>query len=349
MFVSAAQDGFAELLAYSGSIPDRRAQEQASYQGDCHQHGHPRERSLPTHAVEPRGVTACEGGSSSLEHRGGPASPRSVAAADHPPQHGGEVPPFEEADSGDGERCNPLDARDPKPNAGSPSSLPAYRTLGSQRGNTPCFLHPASEQAGSFTTCNSGGQDASGALRPAQSALLQLVLANPNSFSYANASLISILWASSCSQVGLCVCHTGLLKFLRWLASQRKPQPVWDNMVFRTVMRDWQQPLRPHDPAAFLQRLQPMIFSASEGRWQARVKPASISAANEVVQSGHAWPIRMPEVLSPDSPCALQHLINQWSGQAQVHGLSTLSQFVALQLSRFQDRGHKVDGLVTGP
>ena len=58
---------------------------------------------------------------------------------------------------------------------------------------------------------------------------------------------------------------------------------------------------------------------------------------------------RMPDVLSPDSPCSLQHLINSWSGQAQVHGLSTLSQFVALQLQRFQENGHRLDGLVTGP
>ena len=54
-------------------------------------------------------------------------------------------------------------------------------------------------------------------------------------------------------------------------------------------------------------------------------------------------------MLNPDSPCALQHLINNWSSQAQVHGLSTLSQFVALQLPRFQDNGHRVNGLVTGP
>ena len=348
-FVPATPDGVAELLAHCDSISNRRAQDQAGYQGDCHQYGHTRERPLSIHAVEPRGVAACESGSSSFGYRGGPASSRPVTAADYPPQHSGEVPPFEEADSGDGERCNSLDARNPKQDAGSPSCIPADRPIGSQRGHTPSVLHPAPEQIGPFTTCDRGGQDASRALRPAQSALLQLVLSNPNSFSYVNASLFSILWASSCSQDGLWVCHNGLLKFLRWLTSQRKPQPVWDNMVFRAIMRDWQQPLRPHDPAAFLQHLQPMIFSASEGRWQARVKPDSVSSALEVVQSGHAWPIKMTEVLSPDSPCTLQQLINQWSGQAQVHGLSTLSQFVALQLPRFQDSGHKVDGLITGP
>ena len=178
---------------------------------------------------------------------------------------------------------------DPKPNTGSPSSLPADRQTGSKRGDPPCILHSPPEQAGTLPTGNSGGQNAPGALRPVQSALLQLALVNPNSFSYANASLISVLWASSCSQVGLCVHHAGLFKFLQWLASQRKPQPIWDNIVFRNVMRGWQQPLRPHDPAAFLQHLQPMIFSESEGQWQARIIAASTPSMCEVAQSGHAW------------------------------------------------------------
>ncbi|CAE7557571.1 unnamed protein product, partial [Symbiodinium pilosum] len=89
---------------------------------------------------------------------------------------------------------------DPKPNTGSPSSLPADRQTGSKRGDPPCILHSPPEQAGTLPTGNSGGQNAPGALRPVQSALLQLALVNPNSFSYANASLISVLWASSCSQ-----------------------------------------------------------------------------------------------------------------------------------------------------
>ena len=240
--VSATQNRFAQLLVDSDSVQDRRAFEQASNQGDCHGHGHLGERPLPLHAMESRGVTACQSGSSSSEHHRCPADHHAVAATDNPSQHDWEVPPVEAVDSGDGERCDPLDARDPKPNTRSPSSLPAYRQTGSKRGDPPCSLHSPPEQAGTLSAGNSGGQNASGALRPVQSALLQLTLVNPNSFSYANASLISVLWASSCSQVGLCVHHAGLFKFLQWLASQRKPQPIWDNIVFRNVIRDWQQP-----------------------------------------------------------------------------------------------------------
>ena len=202
--VPATQNSFVQLLVDSDPLQDRRAFEQASNQADCHGHGHTGGRPLPLHAMESRGFTACQGGSGPSEHRRCPADHHAVATTDNPSQHDWEVPPVEAADSGDGERCDSLDARNPKQNTGSPSGLPAHRPTGSKRGDPPCSIHSPPEQAGTLSSGNSSGQNASGVLRPDQSALLQLILLNPNSFSYANASLFSVLWASSCSQVGLC-------------------------------------------------------------------------------------------------------------------------------------------------
>ena len=159
----------------------------------------------------------------------------------------------------------------------------------------------------------------------------------------------SILWASSCSQDGLCVDHAGLFKFLQWLSVQHKPQPIWENIAFRAIAKQWSQPLRSQDPAAFLQFLQPMLFAGSTGLWQSRAYPEPHSCVCEIVQCRKAWPIKMPEVLSPDSPCSLQSVISRWSDQPQVHGLSTSSPFVALQLQIFRADGSKLEGSITGP
>ena len=257
-------------------------------------------------AMESRGIQTRQGVPGPLEHRGDSADPCSATAIDHPSQHDREVPPIAQAVAGNGQRRDPLDARNPKQKSGSPSGIPVDQQAGEERCHAPSRLDAQTEQARKISLGDSRRQDASRTLRPEKSTLLQLILPNPNEFSYSNAVLHSILWASSCSQDGLCVDHAGLFKFLQWLSVQHKPQPIWDNIAFRAIAKQWSQPLRSQDPAAFLQFLQPMLFAGSTGLWQSRAYPEPHSCVCEIVQCGKAWPIKMPEVLSPDSPCSLQ-------------------------------------------
>ena len=87
-----------------------------------------------------------------------------------------------------------------------------------------------------------------------------------------------------------------------------------------------------------------MIFAEGEGVWQARNLPTPLQADStcQVSQSGHAWPIQLPAVRSSAATSSLQQLVMQWHQQAQVHGLSTSSPVLALQIHRFDDRGYRI-------
>ena len=62
----------------------------------------------------------------------------------------------------------------------------------------------------------------------------------------------------------------------------------------------------------------------------------------QVSDSGHAWPILLPAVPNPADPCSIQSLVQQWHGQAQVHGLSKLSPVLALRIPRFDLKGDRL-------
>ena len=205
-------------------------------------------------------------------------------------------------------------------------------------------LHPETFQAGTISSGDCSGQDDPGTLRPSQLKIQQLQLTNPHQHSYAHATLLSLLWTASCIQDGLPIANKGLHKFLRWLSTQSKPQPLWQIMDWQALTKSWSQPLRHHDPAAFLQYLQPLIFTAGAGVWQAKSSATNSPTSNQcqVSASGHAWPISLPAVLNPVNPCSLQALVLQWHNQAQVHGLSQLSPLLALRIHRFDDRGDRV-------
>ena len=158
---------------------------------------------------------------------------------------------------------------------------------------------------------------------------------------------LSILWMSSCSQADFTICHDGLRKFLQWLSIQHKPQPIWDNWSWQMLTKSWPHPLRSQDVATFLAFLQPMIFTGNAGQWQSRVlSPNLADIQHQVVQSGHVWPITLPDVLSSATACTLQQLVDAWHSQAQVHGLSDLSHFVALRIPRFGPDGIQVLGQI---
>ena len=179
----------------------------------------------------------------------------------------------------------------------------------------------------------------------------QLQLANRNQHSYANAVVLTLLWAASSSQNGIWIVNQGLRKFLQWLSTQSKPQPLWQTLAWQTLTKSWSQLLRQHDPASFLHYLHPMIFAASEGVWQAPVpnQAASMPDSCQVSHSGHARPIHLPAAPHPDDPCTLQSLVQNWHCQTQVHGLSTLSPLLALRIHRFDDKGDKINSHIHGP
>ena len=98
----------------------------------------------------------------------------------------------------------------------------------------------------------------------------QLQLNNPHQHSYAHAVLLSLLWTASCIQDGLPIANPGLRKLLQWLSTPSKPQPLWQTLAWQALTKTWSHPLRHHDPASFLHYLQPLIFTAGAGEWQAR-------------------------------------------------------------------------------
>ena len=333
-----------QLLADCNQVPDQRVHQQPFCQGSGDPDGDIGRRYLPTHAMGPRSVQACSDRPGSPDCSGHPPDPRSAAEDHHPSQRDWPLPPTEEAYRGNGVRCDPLDSRDPEPNAGSPSRLHADWEVGSQRVYSPGSLNPETFQAGTISAGYRGGQDDPGTLRPAKLKIQQLQLSNPHQRSYAHATLLSLLWTASCIQDGLPIASPGLRKFLQWLSTQSKPQPLWQTLAWQALTKTWSHPLRHHDPAAFLHYLQPLIFTAGAGEWQARsLSDASpVQSLCQVSASGHAWPISLPAVLSPANPCSLQSLMLQWHGQAQVHGLSKLSPVLALRIHRFDDRGNKL-------
>ena len=267
-----------------------------------------------------------------------------AATAAHPPQRDRSLPSIEEAHGGDGLRCHPLDTGNPEPHAGSASGLCADREADPQQMHPSSSVHFEALQARSLAPSHVGGQDDPRALRPAQSNILQLQLANPHHHSYAHAVIFSILWTASRMQGGFCVQQQDLRKFLQWLSTQSRPQPIWQNLVWQALTKPWSHPLRQHDPARFLHYLQPMIFAEGEGVWQARSIPSPFHAEPtcQVSHGGHAWPIHLPAARSSDATSSLQQLITQWHQQAQVHGLSTLSPVLALKIHRFDDRGERI-------
>ena len=93
-----------------------------------------------------------------------------------------------------------------------------------------------------------------------------------------------------------------------------------------------------------------MIFTGNAGQWQSRVSsPNPADTQHQVVQCGHVWPITLPNVLHSATACTLQQLVDAWHSQAQVHGLSDLSRFVALQIPRFGPDGSRVLGQINAP
>ena len=284
-----------------------------------------------------------------FDDRGSPPNFEPAPAAAHPSQCDRPLPPAEEAHRGNGLRCHPLDLGNPEPHAGSASGIHFDREAHPQRMYPPCSINVEALQARPLAPSNSGGQDASRALRPEQSDILRLQLSNPHHHSYAHAVIYSILWTASRTQDGFEVQRQDLRKFLQWLSTQTRPQPIWQNLVWQALTKNWSHPLRHHDPAQFLHFLQPMIFAEGEGVWQARNPPSTVSAEPicQVSRSGHAWPILLPAAGSSVAASSLQQLVTQWHQQAQAHGLSALSPALALQTHRFDDRGNVVQFSIT--
>ena len=143
---------------------------------------------------------------------------------------------------GDGLRCHPLNTGNPEPRAGSAGGICADRKADPQRMHPLGSVHFEALQARSLAPGHSGGQDDPRALRPAQSNILQLQLANPHHHSYGHAVIFSILWTSSCMQGGFCVQRQDLRKFLQWLSTQSRPQPIWQNLVWQALTKTWSHP-----------------------------------------------------------------------------------------------------------
>ena len=344
----AAPHGAPELMANRHQISNRRDPEQSSQPRAGHQDGDLGGRELPLPSMEPGGEQAYQGGAGSAIHGGGDSSDRPAPVAHHSPQYNWEVPPVASVDAGHGERCHTLDAGSPKPHTGSPGGLSTDRPFDPERSDAPCCVDAEAEQAWKVAPGHGSGQDDSRTLRPDQYKLLQLILRNPKNYSYANSAIFSILWMSSCSQADF-LCREDLRKFLQWLSTQHKPQPIWDNWSWQTLTKSWPQPLRSHDVADFLEFLQPMIFKGKAGQWQSRASTPDPVITPQVVQCGHVWPIALPSALHSETACTLQQLVDSWHNQPQVHGLSDLSRFVALQIPRFKPDGSKALTQITAP
>ena len=238
---------------------------------------HSGKRRVPLPPMGSGDLEACQGAATAAADDRGNTGDRPAAPAHHSPQHHWTVPPAATADAGHDKRCDSINLRNPEQNPGVTSSLPAGWPFDSQRSNTFSSLHPSTEQARPISLGHRGGQDAPRNLRPDKQRVLQLSLANPQDYSYANATLLAILWLSSCAQDGFSICHVGLYKFLQWLSTQQKPQPIWDNLAWQTLTKAWLRPLRSHDVAAFLAFTQRLIFQGTAGQWESRNPPLSIS------------------------------------------------------------------------
>ena len=256
-----------------------------------------------------------------------------------------------QADSRYAERCDPVDAGDPKPHAGIPDDLSVDRTADPKRLHPLGRLLSSTFEARQIPTSHGSGQVAPGAVRPGDS-ILQLQLLNPHEHSYANCIVMSLLWLAACMPGGLSVPHPGLLKFLQWLSTQHKPQPLWSLLTWQTVTQGWQRPLQRHDPAIFLQFLHDKLRDCSQaGEWNTYAAfNSSGSNSAQVLASGHSWPIPLTVALDPEQPNSLQGLVNSWHQPepAQVCGLSSLPPVLALQLQRYNTEGKLLKGKLIG-
>ena len=116
-------------------------------------------------------------------------------------------------------------------------------------------------------------------------------------------------------------------------------------MAWQSITASWPHPGRQHDTSEFLQFLQPGVFRAGEvGRWESRVQ-----IGDHLVQAddrGTTWPLPLTAALHPAADTSLQHLIDSWGAQANLHAVSKLPGMLALQIARFTDQGIKCTGKI---
>ena len=119
-------------------------------------------------------------------------------------------------------------------------------------------------------------------------------------------------------------------------------------MAWQSITASWPHPGRQHDTSEFLQFLQPGVFLAGEvGRWESRVQ-----IGDHLVQAddrGTTWPLPLSAALHPAADTSLQHLIDSWGAQANLHAVSKLPGMLALQIARFTDQGIKCTGKIVPP
>ena len=217
-------------------VPDDLLGHQARGQGSCNPHGTAGERLLSIPCLVSGGGEAQEGATGSVVHGGHSAGGRTAATAYHPPQRDRQVPSPAQADSRHAERRDPVDSGNPKQDAGVPDDLPAGRKVDPKRQHTLGRFFSPTLEARQIPTGHGGGQVASGTVRPG-TGILQLQLLNPHEHSYANSIVMSLLWLATCMPEGLSVPRPGLSKFLQWLSTQQKPQPLWSILTWQTVMQ----------------------------------------------------------------------------------------------------------------
>ena len=348
---AAVEDSFIQLLVNSDSISHRRDPDQARGQGSCNPYGTAGERLLSIPCLVSGRGEAQEGATGSVVHGGHSAGGQTAAPAHHPPQRDRQVSSPAQADSGHAERCDPVDFGNRKQDAGVPDDLPAGRKVDPKRQHTLGRFFSPTLEARQIPTGHGGGQVAPGTVRPGTS-ILQLQLLNPHEHSYANSIVMSLLWLASCMPGGLSVPHPGLSKFLQWLSTQQKPQPLWSILTWQTVMQGWKRPLQRHGPALFLQFLHDKLKDCSQaGEWCTYAIEGSSPNPAQVLASGHSWPIPLTVALDPEQPNSLQGLINSWHQPepAQVCGLSSLPPVLALQLQRYNAEGKLLKGKLIGP
>ena len=226
---TATEDSSVQLLADCDKVSHRGDSDQARCQRPGGSHGDSGKRTVPLFAMESRRGGTSEGSAGSSLHQGCDPGGGPAASTHRSSQRGWEVPSSAQTDFGYAERCYPVDAGDSKPNSGIPDDLSVDRTNDPQRLHAPGSLCPPAFQVGQKPTGDSCRQDDPGALRPGS--ILQLQLSNPHEHSYSNCIIVSLLWVASCTPGGMSVPRNGLLRFLQWLSTQHKPQPVHSYMA----------------------------------------------------------------------------------------------------------------------
>ena len=176
-------------------------------------------------------------------------------------------------------------------------------------------------------------------------------MGNRGNFCYMNALLKCLLHVS---------CHVGqpylffkshAKSFIAVVRRARagKVFHIWQAAVWRTMIQGWGAPMQQHDLAEFLLFIAGKPWFAREEAelvWQSKACPEG-SADLQITDGGSSIPLLLPPLGTAssgvDPAVSVQHILEQWHNQKNVHAAVFPPRVVILQASRFD---YDVEGQV---